>query len=256
MPWAFLYLALIPLAATVYWHLPAGSFHDQNLVFEGGLQGDRAALAGHLSYAIGTRSLTQPWVAESEPVALIPSSEYVSEIRSAVDGRILLQIQGGYAGVRKSPIVSGHFLVWVVTDPAGYLKVGDKVNIPVADADSFSGAPPAGGPAPPISILLPPPSTNTVAEADSGWLVLPSNWYEGLLRLQRADAGDPHYASGLWWRMAYFSAVTITTVGFGDIAPVTTQARVFVAAEAILGIIFVGLFLNALATRWAAIRRR
>ena len=50
-------------------------------------------------------------------------------------------------------------------------------------------------------------------------------------------------------RMIYLSAVTITTVGFGDIVPITDIARVLVASEAVLGIIIIGLFLNSLASK-------
>jgi voltage-gated potassium channel Kch len=46
--------------------------------------------------------------------------------------------------------------------------------------------------------------------------------------------------------MIYFSAVTITTLGFGDIVPITAHARTSVI-EAISGVILIGLFLNALA---------
>jgi len=41
--------------------------------------------------------------------------------------------------------------------------------------------------------------------------------------------------------------MTITTVGYGDIVPITRQARMLLALEAILGIVLIGLFLNALA---------
>lgn len=47
-------------------------------------------------------------------------------------------------------------------------------------------------------------------------------------------------------RMMYFSAVTITTTGFGDIFPVSTLARALVAAEALLGVVLIGLFLNSI----------
>jgi voltage-gated potassium channel Kch len=46
--------------------------------------------------------------------------------------------------------------------------------------------------------------------------------------------------------MLYLSAVTITTVGYGDIVPITTAARVFVGFEAVLGVVLAGLFLAAL----------
>jgi len=70
-----------------------------------------------------------------------------------------------------------------------------------------------------------------------------------LQRFEAAGTGDPSYASGSWWRMSYLSAVTVTTLGFGDITPVSETARILVGLEAILGVVMVGLFLNALAAR-------
>ncbi len=52
---------------------------------------------------------------------------------------------------------------------------------------------------------------------------------------------------GAFQRMLYFSAVTITTLGFGDIAPLTNRARMLVAFESIFGIIIIGLFVSSLA---------
>jgi Ion channel len=53
--------------------------------------------------------------------------------------------------------------------------------------------------------------------------------------------------SGTFGRMLYFSAIVITTVGFGVIVPITSLARTAVGHEAIVGIILAGLFLNAIA---------
>jgi Ion channel/Short C-terminal domain len=50
-------------------------------------------------------------------------------------------------------------------------------------------------------------------------------------------------------RMFYFNAVSATTLGFGDIVPVTTESRLLVTSEALLGVVIVGLFLNSLARR-------
>jgi hypothetical protein len=61
--------------------------------------------------------------------------------------------------------------------------------------------------------------------------------------------GNAAAISGTCLRMLYFSAVVITTVGFGDIVPMTARMRGLVAAEAIFGIILAGLFLNAVAHR-------
>jgi len=54
-----------------------------------------------------------------------------------------------------------------------------------------------------------------------------------------------------FWHSIYFSIVTITTLGFGDIYPITTCSRIFVSLESIGGVIFIGLFLNALSSEQA-----
>ena len=45
-------------------------------------------------------------------------------------------------------------------------------------------------------------------------------------------------------RMLYLSTMTITTVGYGDIVPITGWARLLVSLEAILGITLLGLFVS------------
>jgi voltage-gated potassium channel Kch len=50
-------------------------------------------------------------------------------------------------------------------------------------------------------------------------------------------------------RMFYLSCVTITTLGYGDIVPLTTRARLMVSAEAVIGVVIAGLFLITLADR-------
>jgi len=49
--------------------------------------------------------------------------------------------------------------------------------------------------------------------------------------------------------MLYFSTVTITTLGYGDILPISTKARMLVAAESILGVVLIGLFFFSLSNR-------
>jgi Ion channel len=50
-------------------------------------------------------------------------------------------------------------------------------------------------------------------------------------------------------RMLYFSAVTITTIGYGDIVPIKPCARIAVTCEAILGALLIGLFFSSMAPR-------
>ena len=63
----------------------------------------------------------------------------------------------------------------------------------------------------------------------------------------RATRGFPTYnISGRFLRMLYFSAITITTIGYGDIYPISNIARIIVTTETVLGLVFAGLFLNAI----------
>ena len=70
-----------------------------------------------------------------------------------------------------------------------------------------------------------------------------------LINFANTIYGFPNTFADNYWRMFYFSSVTLTTLGYGDIVPVTNTARILISIEAILGVIVIGLFLNALAKR-------
>ena len=70
-----------------------------------------------------------------------------------------------------------------------------------------------------------------------------------LARLLSGWKGNPNALSGFFPRMLYFSATTITTVGFGDIVPLSGLARLLTGLEAVSGWVLAGLFLNAVAWR-------
>jgi hypothetical protein len=63
----------------------------------------------------------------------------------------------------------------------------------------------------------------------------------------RGFRGDPLSSTGQLARMMYLSAVVITTLGLGDIVPITPLARFLVGSEAFLGVTIAGYFLTAIA---------
>ena len=75
-----------------------------------------------------------------------------------------------------------------------------------------------------------------------------------LLRPGSFDMGEvimatdsPHrYARVYATRFIYYSLVTLTTLGFGDIIPVSTLARSFSAVEAVIGPVFLAVFIGQL----------
>jgi hypothetical protein len=65
----------------------------------------------------------------------------------------------------------------------------------------------------------------------------------GSFSFPQVNANDPHAL----FRMLYFSFTTLTTVGYGDITPITDQARSFVMIEEFVGVFFVGILIARLA---------
>lgn len=97
-----------------------------------------------------------------------------------------------------------------------------------------------------LTVLFRPPPETAIQANSVCWGVSQENQFE---RLLAGWVGDPCALSGFFGRMVYFSATTITTVGFGDIVPLSGLARLVVAIEAVSGWVLAGLFLNAIAWR-------
>jgi len=50
----------------------------------------------------------------------------------------------------------------------------------------------------------------------------------------------------IYWEMTYFSFVTLTTLGYGDITPLGRMAKVFTYAEAVVGQLYIAILIGAL----------
>lgn len=61
-----------------------------------------------------------------------------------------------------------------------------------------------------------------------------------------------HFVEKLTWLDAYyFSVITLTTVGYGDITPQTALGKIFTTFYVLMGIGIIGLFANLLIRRAA-----
>ena len=80
-------------------------------------------------------------------------------------------------------------------------------------------------------------------------LPLTSETMSALRDYVAAVNGFPAHVRNSYGRMLYVSAVIITTLGLGDVVPITGMARLWTGVEAVLGIVFIGLFLNSVAGR-------
>lgn len=64
-----------------------------------------------------------------------------------------------------------------------------------------------------------------------------------------------HHVENLRWLDSfYFSMITLTTIGYGDISPQTDAGKLFTVFYVVVGIAIVGAFINAIIRR-AASRR-
>jgi hypothetical protein len=55
-------------------------------------------------------------------------------------------------------------------------------------------------------------------------------------------------------RLNYFAFVCLTTVGFGDIVPVTRQAQMFSVAVSLIGTTYLALVMGVLISRYRGAR--
>ncbi len=70
--------------------------------------------------------------------------------------------------------------------------------------------------------------------------------FERVRAFQGGVSGFPDKVPGGYGRMLYLSLITVSTLGYGDIVPLTSQTRLLTGVEATLGIILLGLFVSSM----------
>lgn len=254
-PLAFLatYLLAVPVFGALYHAQPPGSFYAPNLKYEAPARADANHVAADLYASIeGGLAL---------PVKTPPTVD---------DWRIDPQS----IGVRDVTVGEDHVLNFTVLfkatrETSGHAELRWSLHAQTPVQERLTTFAQSG---PTISRSI-NPQPETVAKSVTGGLgISDSGFAEKLFRsrdpivqgmalswsrdqdarlqtFDRGRQGDPSAVSGDFWRMVYFSATTITTVGYGDIIPLTGPARTLTGVEAVFGWVLAGLFLNAAATR-------
>jgi hypothetical protein len=202
--------------------------------------------------------VTSKWITAAAHLDINPSSVRASMIQADGNSHLLVEISGDYAGVTTRGVgLAGNFqeplqlsvLERLISIPPGG---PETVAYPVSVVTPGGGSATSPRSAPPLPLLLKPQSGQVISPT-SGLLTLSVAVNNRLVRFFNSLQGDPSQASGNWMRMLYFSSTTLTTLGLGDITPVSSEARLWVWLEAVAGLVVIGLFLASLA---GVIRRR
>lgn len=237
--------------AVYYTALGEHAFRDASLPQESGFRADVQHLEVGLAHTIAGSlgAAHQGWVADStryefngplQVSAVVPVQSFPDELA--------IRIEGLWGSGSRVGSIEQWFNVAVPTGHPEIIGPNYQVVSYRVEPSGASGVgPDAGNPSSvPERILFPPRPDTGVSR-----LELPLSVALELTNVERGFEGDPSVASDEFWRMVYFSATTITTLGVGDIQPVSDTARAAVTVEAALGILLAGLFLAALARRIA-----
>ncbi|MBE1284891.1 MAG: hypothetical protein GJ676_16385 [Rhodobacteraceae bacterium] len=92
------------------------------------------------------------------------------------------------------------------------------------------------------------PNVEVLLGAIYGYVLLIAAWAVLYLQIERSAPGSFNLAEGadFWSSFVYFSAVTMTTLGYGDVLPVSSIARVMAAFEAIVGVLYIAVMVGGI----------
>jgi hypothetical protein len=252
-----LYLLAIPVFADLYsWRSP--EFYEPNLVTEAEVSHLRIRIEQKLCEPIGR------FYAHVQKSGTTPQVETfkVSDL-ACRDSRITFATPFTFAPLPKSFSNSSFRPIWTLSVPAlenngsGMRRVSLSVEIiPTAlvyalsnSHDIHPGEHYAWGDVRMAAFWPDEKSLHEFPELFPGFLVgyldLQPNLYREIEEYSSACHGLPGEVRGGYGRFLYLSAVSITTLGFGDIIPVTTTARTLVAVEALVGIVLAGCFISS-----------
>ncbi len=253
--WGALYLLAIPLFAGWY-TLLSNDFYHATAQYEPSLGREAAALLPDLrrdllsSDLLGLPAVTGYFAVDTHGKR---TGEWSVNVRDVEFRSIRIEKEGRLSLLVTFPIIPrdgairiAHFRLIIPAQPDDSVRTS-----PTDDWRDTRVLTIEGGESLPIdrSSLMAPFACHEIWFWPSNMVCLHRPISHRLIALEAASRGFPAEVRGSFSRMFYLSAVTITTVGFGDIVPLTPAARVAVTTEAIVGIVLIGLFLNSLAYR-------
>ncbi|SDI56337.1 potassium channel family protein [Aliiruegeria lutimaris] len=88
----------------------------------------------------------------------------------------------------------------------------------------------------------------TLLGAFFGYLLLAMAWAMLYVQIERSFPGSFAMPEGadIWSTMLYYSLVTVTTLGYGDILPLTPLAMMAAGFEAVVGVLYVAVMVGSI----------
>jgi Ion channel len=258
------YISVIVAFAVAYAYLP-GHFYHSTIRYEPAYWQEVRSLRRNLEAACGDTMLTYQGVVRGRH-SRIPGRVWVDNLGVAPDGRLAFTLTAGVYEEVPPMTIGG--------TPISASRVYENVAFDVRlDVDGLipnevfrnklKQAPPwqsvrltasqSSGPTLEWSAMRSLFARTPIWIDDPAMVSLSPELAEQIAEYRWASGGVPSGFRGTFWRMLYFSATTINTVGFGDIVPLTGLSRFLVAAESLLGIVLLGTVAGLAATR--AVRR-
>ena len=88
-------------------------------------------------------------------------------------------------------------------------------------------------------------TTDGLVGAIFGYLLIAAAWSLLYRQLEILNSGSFHLAEGdRDTQLLYFSLITVTTVGYGDVLPATAVARIWAALEAVVGTLYIAILIG------------
>jgi hypothetical protein len=248
LTYIFFYLLMAPSFAILYFSMPSGSFYAPYARLEPIAASDlgrtAAMIEGALRRSLGSKTIVIDGWKLARLVVYGPQSKDGSTLEFNIMGTFEKSnggsqepnapAQGEPVGVVLPVFMPAGAGILIGPRPDETANIGRPVLLDVSrHSSSFQNTETEFyRQLLPISLLvLTPPEGAALSE-----------FFDGL-------QGNPTAIGQAFFRMLYFSAIVQTTVGFGDIVPMTPSARFLVAVQAVFGVVFAGLFLNAVAYR-------
>ncbi len=236
--WGLLYLLMIPAFALVY-GLAAGSFYQTSATHEPSYLDNEFKVEEAVAQGASRNVSSQALHNKCRTCVLLKTADGLNVTANGTD----LLVTIGFPTETNTGDVTVQVDIPEDSLPSPYDTAGGFVYLPYS---TISTANTIAGEGSSASLQLFEQYTNTKINPD---MPIASAEMASIQQLADAAQGTVGGLPDQFLRMLYFSAVSATTLGFGDIVPVTAVSRSLVTFEAVLGVVFIGLFLNALARR-------